>query len=220
MLNVGVDAQQRAREALKRVDNAITKDLEVQEEIQKKARDFHNTLYESFEFIGQEGLLLEEIHLAVQRLDAGQYQVENRNHKAFLMLLDPELAYDSKPMPASQNQSSESTPRWSVELAARLFVVFAGDDLGLLRYYTIFADGTWRRTVFALGSGGVQQQSALVPQSSPDVLLLEAIDLLGYVCTLHPTWVNLASVAETLTVEQVRNRMVVKAHPTGLGAPR
>ncbi len=220
MLNVGIDAQQRAREALKRVDNAITKDLEVQEEILKKAREFHSTLYESFEFIGQEGLLLEEIHLTVQRLDSDQYQVANRNHKVFLMILDPEVAYDSKPMSVGENQSGEGTPRWSVELAARVFVVFAGDDAGLLRYYTIFADGTWRRTVFALGSGGVQQQSALVPQFSADVLLLEAIDLLGYVCTLHPTWVNLASVAETLTVEKVRNRMMVKVHPTGLGAPR
>ena len=91
---------------------------------------------------------------------------------------------------------------------------------GLLRHYTIFSDGAWKRTMFGLTTNGVQEKPMLVPRFSVDSVVLEGINLLGQVCTLHPSWENIAAQSETLSVDDVRDRTKMKKRLTGLGAPR
>jgi hypothetical protein len=101
-----------------------------------------------------------------------------------------------------------------------MFAVFMPPARGLLRYYTIFADGAWKRTTFVASAGGVQTRSAMVARATPDVLILEAVDLINYACTVHPTWKALAAEAENMAVENIMDRTSVKTHLSGLGTPR
>jgi hypothetical protein len=105
-------------------------------------------------------------------------------------------------------------------MAARFFAIFAPPNQGLLRYYTIFADGLWKRTTFTLAQGRVLAYNAHAPRFNAELLTREAVDLLGYVCTLQPTWDNLAPRAETFTLDMLQERDQVKTHLTGLGVPR
>ncbi|NJN67431.1 MAG: hypothetical protein HC884_12325 [Chloroflexaceae bacterium] len=218
-ITLGSEAQKRFREALRRLDHAIQTDRETQEQIWERARTFISTFYQVFELIEQESLVLEEVLVKMQRIDDNQFEVSNKNYPTVRLMLDTELAYDTRPVSASQVPPGERSPPWVPELSARMFAIFSPPYQGLLRSYTIFADGSWKRTTFALGSGGVHAQSALVPTTNPNVLVLEAIDLLTVVCTHHPTWANLAAVADTLTMEHIRERSCVKLHLTGLGTP-
>jgi hypothetical protein len=54
---------------------------------------------------------------------------------------------------------------------------------------------------------------------APDILVLEAADLLGHVCMLHPTWANLEPRAGGITLEALRERGRVKEFLTA-GTPR
>jgi hypothetical protein len=220
MIVLNTEAQKRAKEALQKVDQAITADIETTSTIQEQAQEFRDTLFSALDFIERESINLNEILIKRTRKDANQMEVEIKKYPPFLFILDPELAYESKPVAVNQSQAGEGGTRWIIELAARMFVIFAPPLQGLIRTYTIFGDGSWKRTAFLLASGGVQAQSYLVQRSSPDVLVMETIDLIGTLCTIHPTWSNLASVAETMTTENLRDRSFVKTHLTGLGAPR
>jgi hypothetical protein len=215
MITLGLEAQKRAKEAFQRLDKAITADREIQSTIQTHARDFLGTMYQVFEYIERESLTLNDVFVSMQRIDDNQFEAKNKHYPPFTMLLDRELAYDSKPV-----TDAEQKTRWIVELAARVFVVFSPPLQGVLRSYTIFADGSWKRTAFVASADGVHTQSALLPNASPDILVMEAIDLLGLTCTHHPTWASIAAVADTLTLEQLADRTLIKTYLTGLGKPR
>lgn len=219
MITPGVEAQQKAKDALRRVDQAIRDDLDKQDTIKQQAEAFRDTFFGCFDYMERETMLLEEVFVKMNRIDANQLEVQNKQHPPFLLVLDTELSYDNKPLPGSSS-SGEKGARWAIELGARLFAVFKPPLEGLLRSYTIYADGSWKRTTFTLSANVVQAQSALLPKHGADMLILEAIDLLGYVCTLHPTWANLAPVAETFTADMLQKRNVIKTHLTGLGAGR
>jgi hypothetical protein len=214
MLNM--EAQQRAREALRRIDQAAAADAAAVEQVQKQGNSFRENMFGAFQFLEGESMTLQELQIQFKRIDKQQFQVQPRGRPTFLLVFNPEVAYDSRP----HSQSGEGSAQSSSELATRLFAVLAPPNQGLLRYYTVFSDGVWKRTTFAPGAEGVQPRSAMVARSSPDVLVMEAIDLLGYVCTLHPAWQTLAAEAETLTLEALQERTRVKTHLTGLGAPR
>jgi hypothetical protein len=219
MITLNKEAEERAKEALQRIDQALTTDTAFQEALRAKAHEFRDLFFEAFGFVEDKSLSLNEVLIKINRIDANQVEVTNKKYPPFLLLLDAEPAYDYRPLPASKEQPAEDKPRWVTELAARLFVVLAPPHQGLLRYYTIFSDGAWKRTTFTLTSSGVQSNSPLVPRFSPDILVLEAIDLLGYAGTIHPTWDNLAAAAETVTSEELRTRSFVKTHLSGLGGP-
>lgn len=214
MLNL--DAQQRARDALRQLDQALAADNATVEEVQKQATNFRDNLFAAFQFLEGEAMALQELQLQVKREGKQQLLIQPRGRPSFLLVLDAEPAYDSRP----QGQTAEGAPQSSTELATRLFVVLSAPYRGMLRYYTIFADGTWKRTTFSASGEQVQARNAMVPRSSPDVLVLEAVDLLRYVCTLHPAWDSLIADAETLTLDAVLDRYRVKIHLTGLAAPR
>lgn len=218
MITLGVEAQQKAKDALQRVDKAILADLEMQHNIKEQSEAFRDLFFGTFEYIERESMLLEEVFIKKNRVDANQLEVQNKNYPSILLFLDTEVAFDSKPPPSNQPQGSDT--RWVTALGARLFAVLQPPKAGLLRYYTIFADGSWKRTVFTLLAQGVQTQSVLVPKFNADVLILESIDLLGYACTLHPSWANLVDSAETFTTDMVQKRTITKEHLTGLGGSR
>jgi crotonobetainyl-CoA:carnitine CoA-transferase CaiB-like acyl-CoA transferase len=210
------EAQQRAREALRKLDQALGAAITVEGELQKHAEGFRETMFSAFQFLEGESMSLQELQVKMQRTDKQQIHVQSKGRYPFILMLDPEAAYDTRP--PAQGQSAEAAP--APELAARMFAVLAAPYQGVLRYYTIFADGTWKRTTFAASASGVQTRSALVGRYTADVLVLEAVDLLGYACTMHPTWDPLNEAAETLNIEGLRQRTTVKTHLSGLGANR
>jgi hypothetical protein len=210
------EAQQRAREALRKVDQALGAVIAQENELHRHAEGFRETMFGAFQFLESESMSLQELQLKMQRTDKNQVHVQSKGRSPFILILDPETAYDTRP--AAQGQSAEHTP--APELAARLFAVLAAPFQGVLRYYTIFADGAWKRTTFTASASGIQTRSTLVARYTPDVLVLEAVDLLGYACTVHPSWDPLTDNAETLTIEGLRQRTNVKTHLSGLGATR
>jgi hypothetical protein len=220
---LSLEIQKRAEELLRKLDQAVTDDLDLQSTLREYGRSFRDYLYQSFEFIHNKSLPLNEIDVKIQRIDSYQFTIEPSKGPSFRIFLDEELAYDSKP--ATQQEGGESAEkqekqRWMLDLAVRIFVIFESPQQGLLRYYTIFPDGLWKRTVFTLGANGVTTQSVIVPQFSHDVVAMETLDLLKSVYLLRPSWANVAPIAETCTLNQLKDRTVVKHHLTGLGAPR
>lgn len=214
MTVLSVEGQQRAKEALKRLDEAIISDQAMQEKVWNRAKAFRDDFFATFDLLERDNISFQEIALKLQRVDTNQFLVKNGKHTPFLLILDTELAYYTKPLAADARQAGDA--RRSVELSARLFAVFEPPHQGVLRYYTIFADGSWMRTVFAVGNDGEQHaNSALATSSSADVLMLEAIDLLGKACMLHPSWADLAKVSDTLTADRLRDRTLVKKYLSG-----
>jgi hypothetical protein len=197
------EAQQRAREALRKVDQALGAALALESELHKHAEGFRETMFGAFQFLESESMSLQELQIKMQRTDKQQIHVQSKGRPPFILMLDPEAAYDTRPV--GQGQSAEAAP---------------APELGVLRHYTIFTDGAWKRTTFAASANGVQTRSTLVARYTPDVLALEAVDLLGYACMVHPSWNPLTEAAETLTIEGLRQRTNVKAHLSGLGATR
>lgn len=214
----GFDAQQRVQEALRRIDQLLVADLELEEQIQKQAVEFRDMLYGAFQYFERESMHSKALFVQCKRLEANQMQVQSKGRPACILALDSEPAYDRKTQPAGE-PGSEPQPN-SIELAARLFAVMVPPQVGLLRYYTIFADGSWKKTTFALGQGGVHAQSVMLQRFSPDTLIMEGTDLLSQLCLAHPVWAGLAATAESFSLETLRDRSKVKLHPTGLGIPR
>jgi hypothetical protein len=214
MITLSVEGQQRARDALKKLDQDLATDKETIEAIKTQAQRFRDTFFESFDVIERESLSLNDVMLKMQRIDKDQLQVTNKNYPPFLLILDPELAYH--PRPLANDHDTGGKPRQVIELTARLFAIYEPPNCGLLRYYTIFGDGSWKRTTFSVrADGSLHPQSALAPASSADILTLEAIDLLSKACTAHPTWAELATASDTLIAERLRERSFVKIYLTG-----
>ncbi len=214
MITLTVEGQQRARDALKKLDQDLATNKETIEAVKAQAQRFRDTFFETFDVIERESLSLNDVMLKMQRIDKDQLQVTNKTYPPFLLILDPELAYH--PRPLANDQDTGGKPRQVTELAARLFAIYEPPNCGLLRYYTIFGDGSWKRTTFSVrADGALHSQSALAPASSADILTLEAIDLLSKACTVHPTWAELATESDTLTEERLRERSFVKMYLTG-----
>lgn len=215
MVILSLEAQKRAKEAFLQLDKAVAADRLAQATVREQARAFFDSMYAVFEHIERESLTLKEVFVSMQRIDDHQFEVKNRHYPPFILLLDKELAYDSKPI-----SDPEQKTRWVVELSARVFIIFSPPLQGVIRVYTIFGDGSWKRAMFMATSDGIQSQSNLLPDTKPDTLLFEAIDVLSLVCTRHPTWANIASIADTIKIEQLADRSITKTFLTGLGKPR
>jgi hypothetical protein len=216
---LGSEAQQRVREALRKIDQSLAGMVAHEEEVLKHAQAFRDSLFGAFQFIESESMTMQEMQLQVKREGKQQLQVTSRGRPSFMLVFDPELAYDVKP-PLPAAQGGEAQQHATRDLAARLFAVFTAPNQGLLRYYSLFSDGSWKRTTFAVTAEGVQPRSTLVPRATPDILALEAIDLLGYALTAHATWSPLAEEAETLTMNTLQDRTRTRIHLSGLGAPK
>lgn len=208
---LGSDAQQRVREALQKLDLALAEDTARGAEIRKQATRFRDLFFGAFNFIEQEAVQLRELLLKLQRQDVNQLHVLPKGRAHFLLHLDTELAFEHKPHAASRGVTETLQSR-TPELSARLFAVFMPPHRGLLRAYTIFLDGSWKRTTYTLFAGKVQAKSTLVPRFNPEMLVMEAIDLVGYACLVHPIWSPMAEEASTFGVEALRDRYRIKSH--------
>lgn len=208
---LGGDAQQRVREALQKLDLALAEDTARTKEIQEQATRFRNMFFGAFNFIEQEAVQLRELLLKLQRQDANQLQVLPKGRAHFLIQLDTELAFEHKPHARSRGVTETLQSR-TPELGARLFAVFMPPYRGLLRSYTVFLDGSWKRTTYTLFAGKVQAKSTLVPRFNPEMLVMEAIDLVGYACLVHPIWAPLADEATSFGVDALRDRTRTKSH--------
>lgn len=210
------EVQEQIREALRSVDVALASLISVEATVRKQAHEFRDYLFSAFVFIENESLKYQEIQVQTKRIDNNQLQVRaSKESMPFLLYLDPEVAYDGKPsIDGSEGESVRA------ELAARLFVLFAPPAQGIVRTYTIFGDGVWKRTTFGLSQGRVVGYHTTVPRFHEELVMREAVDLLGYICMMRPTWDSLSGRAETMTSDMVHDRSQVKIHLTGLGAPR
>ncbi len=208
---LGSETQQRVRESLRQLDHALIEEAALENAIRKNAQQFREVFFNGFGFVEQESLQLQETLVKLNRPDANQLHVLPRGRAQFAIHLDPELAFEHKPHAASRGftQTLQSpTP----ELGARFFALFLPPRMGLLRTYTVFADGTWKRTTYTIVDGQVQAKSTLVPRFNAELLTLEAVDLVGYACRMHPVWSPLAELAPTMTVETLKDRTRIKAH--------
>lgn len=210
MLNM--ETQQRASEAMRKIDQSLESDLAHQEAVQKQAHNFREALFAAFQFIERESLQLNALLIQIKRLDANQILIQSKGRIPFALSLDPEVAYDIR--------SKEDVLAGPLELTARLFAVFAPPYHGVFRHYTIFADGTWKRTTFTFSKAGVQTKNMLLQRFSLDILVLEAVEVLGHACLLHPTWLNLDERAESITLDTLRERDQVKRHLSAGGGAR
>lgn len=211
---LGIDAQKRLQETLRQIDTALVADSERIDAIGTQALTFRDALFGAFQYIERECLQLKALLIQLRRLEANQLQVQSKGRPAFIVMLDPEPAIDRKPAPASEG---EARPAEGNELAARLFAVLAPPARGLLRYYSIFSDGSWKRSVLVSGPSGIVAQQALVARFNEEMLTLEAADLLGQVVAAHTSWANLVPEAEQLGFELLRDHTVTRAHPLGAG---
>jgi hypothetical protein len=145
-----------------------------------------------------------------RRADANLLQVQVRGRNPLALFLDTEMAYDHKvpPQPGAAGRG---------ELAARLYALFAPPYQGVLRCYTIFASGEWKRAVYVSRAGALQAHVTLRSTISQDELLEEAADLLAQACAVHPTWASLSDTAPATSLDQLRDRQYVKRDPLGLG---
>ncbi len=212
---LGVEAQKRLQETLRQVDTALVADSERVDAIGTQAVTFRDALFGAFQYIERECLQLKALLIQLRRLEANQLQVQSKGRPAFILMLDPEPAFDRKSAPVAEG---EPRPSESNELAARLFAVLAPPARGLLRYYSIFSDGSWKRSVLVGGPNGIVAQQALVARFNDEMLTLEAADLLGQVVTAHTSWTNLVPEAEQLGIEALRDHAVTRAHPLGVAS--
>jgi hypothetical protein len=180
---LSIETQQRATEAMRKIDQSLESDLAHQEAVQKQAHNFREALFAAFQFIERESLQLNAVLIQIKRLDANQILIQCKGRIPFALSLDPEVAYDIR-------SKGEDVLTGSLELTARLFAVFAAPYHGVFRHYTIFADGTWKRTTFTYSKAGVQTRSMLLQRFNLDILVLEAVEMLGHTCLLHPIWLN------------------------------
>lgn len=212
---LGVDAQKRLQETLRQIDTTLVADGERIDAIGTQAVMFRDTLFGAFQHIERECLQLKALLIQLRRLEANQLQVQSKGRPAFIVMLDPVPAFDHKPAAATEG---EQRPVEHNELAARLFAVLAPPARGLLRYYSIFRDGSWKRSVLVSGPSGMVAQQALVARYNDEMLTLEAADLLGQVVTAHASWANLAPEAEQISFETLRDHAVTRTHPLGISS--
>jgi|HigsolmetaAR201D_1030396.scaffolds.fasta_scaffold20860_2 hypothetical protein len=200
------DRQRATQAALRQLDDAMTKNADILEKLQKHTIDFRDQLYAAYQFIERESLQSRTLLVQTNRVEANLLQVQVRGRPAMDLFVDSEVAYD-------QRVADQGKP----ELATRLFALFGPPQRGLLRHYTIFISGEWKRTVFVSRGGKVQALSSLRSEINPDILLDEATDLLGQLCSVYPTWNPLNDDPNSVGREQVRDRSFSKRDPLGLG---
>lgn len=201
-----IDRQRATQAALRQLDDAMTKSADILEKLQKHSVEFRDQLYGAYQFIERESLQSRTLLVQTNRVEANLLHVQVRGRPAMDLFMDAEVAYDQK-------LADQGKP----ELTVRLFALFGPPHRGLLRHYTIFTSGEWKRTVFLSRGGKLQALSTLRPEISPDTLIEEATDLLAQLCSVYPTWNNLDENPNSVGREQVRDRTFSKRDPLGLG---
>lgn len=203
---LSLDRQHQAQETMRQLDDALTADATVEDAVQKHALALRDNLFGAFQFIERESLQCRTLLVQTKRIEANQLHVQVRGRTPLALLLDTELAYD-------QRVAGQGKP----EPCARCYALFAPPYHGLLRHYTLFASGEWRRTVFVSRGGSVQAHATSHPQSGLDALVEEATDLLAQLCAVRPSWNALADNPGALTLDQLRDRNVTRRDPLGIG---
>lgn len=190
----GTNAQRDALEALRNLDNALIAELDEVGRIRDQANRFRNTLFEALAWIEEQCFQLKVLQIKTKREESNLLRVEIRERLPIVLYLDPEPAVDSE---AQGGQA----------LVGRLYVVMAPPVPGLLRLYTITGNGSWRRATFARSRGGAHgAKTVAAPGFTGEMLLLEGVDLLSYVCTLRFGWPDLTPRASTLLLDDLRDR--------------
>jgi hypothetical protein len=203
---LSLDRQRQAQETLRQLDEALTADAGVEEAVQQHAVALRDNLFGAFQFIERETLQCRTLLVQTKRIEANQLQVQVRGRATLAIQLDAELAYD-------QRVSGQGKP----ELCARCYAVFAPPYHGLLRHYTIFASGEWRRTVFVSRAGATQAHATTRPNTGLDTLVEEAADLLAQLCAVRASWNALADDPGALSLDQLRDRTITRRDPLGIG---
>lgn len=203
---ISLDRQRATQAALRQLDDAMTASAAVEEKLQKHSIDFRDHLFSAFQFIERESLQSRTLFVQTNRVESGLLHVQVRGRASLDLFLDSEAAYDSK-------HAAQSKP----ELCTRMYALFAPPQRGVLRYYTIFVTGEWKRTIFVSRGGTTNAHTTLQTAIAPETLLEEGVDLLAQVCSVHATWNTLAEQPAAVSLDQLRDRQFVKRDPLGLG---
>ena len=203
---LSLDRQRQAQELLRQLDAALTADAGVEDAVQQHAIALRDNLFGAFQFIERESLQCRTLLVQTKRVEANQLQVQVRGRALLALLLDAELGYDQRTPGAAKP-----------EPCARCYAVFAPPYHGLLRHYTVFASGEWRRTVFVSRGGALQSHSTTRPHPGLDAMVEEAADLLAQLCAVRPSWNALADDPGALSLDNLRDRGVTRRDPLGIG---
>lgn len=203
---LSLDRQRQAQDTLRQLDDALTADAGVEEAVQQHALSLRDNLFGAFQFIERESLQYRTLLVQTKRIEANHLQVQVRGRAPLAILIDAELAYD-------QRVAGQGKP----EPCARAYAVFAPPFLGLLRHYTVFASGEWRRSVFVSRGGVAHAHATTYPSAALEALLDEATDLLAQLCAVRSSWNALADDPGSLSLEQLRDRAVTRRDPLGIG---
>jgi len=203
---ISLDRQRATQAALRQLDEAMTVTAAAEEKLQKQSLELRDQLFGAFQFIERESLQGRTLLVQTNRIEASLLQVQVRGRPPLDLLLDAEPAYDHKNVGGGKP-----------ELCTRVYALFAPPQRGVLRHYTVFATGEWKRTVFVSRGGATSAHPTLLPAINSDALLEEATDLLAQLCSVHATWNTLAEDPATVSLDQLRDRQFVKRDPLGLG---
>jgi hypothetical protein len=203
---LSLERQRQAQETLRQLDEVLTADAAVEEGVQQHAVALRDNLFSAFQFIERESLQSRTLLVQTKRIEANMLQVHVRGRAPLALLLDAELAHDQRVPGAGKP-----------EACARCYAVFAPPYHGLLRHYTVFASGEWRRTVFVSRAGATQAHATTRPHPGLDVALEEATDLLAQLCAVRASWNALADDPGSLALDQLRDRAVTRRDPLGIG---
>ncbi len=203
---ISLDRQRTTQAALRQLDEAMTLSVATEEKLQKQSLEMREQLFGAFQFIERESLQGRTLLVQTNRIEAGLLQVQVRGRPPLDLLLDSEPAYDQKVV-------GQGKP----ELCTRMYAVFAPPMRGILRHYTIFASGEWKRTVFVSRGGSVNAHTSVLAAINSDMLLEEATDLLAQLCSVHATWNTFTDNPSTVSLDQLRDRQFAKRDPLGLG---
>ncbi len=214
---LSVEVQAKLRESIRQLDHMLVTTIERDERLVQTGINFRDTFFAAFGFVETESLSMKELQVTLKRMDRQQLEVIVQRRISFMLQFDPELAYDVRPVAAEGQEGRSET---KLELGSRLFVVLAPPQIGLIRHYTIFGDGAWKRTTFNLTPQGVQARQAFIPRSTSELLIHEAIDLVRYACQIYPMWQPMTDKVQEIGLSEVRKRAVVKQHMTGLAGIR
>lgn len=188
-----LNAQRAATEALRHIDNQLVTELDDAGRLRDQANRFRNMLFEALAWVEEQSFQLKVLQVKTKREEANLMRVELRERLPIVLFLDPEPAVDL----ASGEQG----------LVSRMYAVLAPPVPGLLRQYTILPTGGWRRSTFSRDkSGQLGAKTVAAAGFSAEMLLLEAVDLIGYLATLRFGWPDHGSHAAVLGLDELRDR--------------
>jgi hypothetical protein len=190
----GINAHRTALDGLRHLDNQLLAESDEIGRVRDTTVRFRNTMFEALGWVEEQCFQLKALQIRSKREEANLARVEVSERLPFIVCCDPE--------PAVALELPEGPA-----LVGRIHAIMAPPVPGLLRQYSIHANGVWRRTTFTRDRAGQSTaKTVAAPSFSGEMLLLEVVDLIQLVTTLRFVWPEHAADAGTRTLDDLRDR--------------